>query len=288
MKERIHKVLARAGVGSRRAIEKLISENRVQVNGRLAKLGDALGRGDSVRVDGKPVKVETAFTQYRRVIAYHKPEGEVCTASDPEGRPTVFDRLPEPGQGRWIMVGRLDVNTAGLLLFTTDGELAHRLMHPSSGVDREYAVRVKGQVDDDMIARLKAGVELEDGVAKFTDIQKSVSEGDGSNQWYYCVLMEGRHREARRLWESQGPIVSRLRRVRYGCIFLPKRLRSGRWEELDQRAVNDLADLVGVERKEVPQKTPDQRIKEKRVIGKRVNPAKIRPRRTQGRSKPRS
>ena len=207
MKERIHKVLARAGVGSRRAIEKLISENRVQVNGKLAKLGDALGRSDSVRVDGKPVKVETAFTQYRRVIAYHKPEGEVCTASDPEGRPTVFDRLPEPGQGRWIMVGRLDVNTAGLLLFTTDGELAHRLMHPSSGVDREYAVRVKGQVDDDMIARLKAGVELEDGVAKFTDIQKSVSEGDGSNQWYYCVLMEGRHREARRLWESQGPIV---------------------------------------------------------------------------------
>lgn len=288
MKERIHKVLARAGVGSRRAIEKLISENRVQVNGKLAKLGDALGRGDSVRVDGKPVKVETAFTQYRRVIAYHKPEGEVCTASDPEGRPTVFDRLPEPGQGRWIMVGRLDVNTAGLLLFTTDGELAHRLMHPSSGVDREYAVRVKGQVDDDMIARLKAGVELEDGVAKFTDIQKSVSEGDGSNHWYYCVLMEGRHREARRLWESQGPIVSRLRRVRYGCIFLPKRLRSGRWEELDQRAVNDLADLVGVERKEVPQKTPDQRIKEKRVIGKRVNPAKIRPRRTQGPSKSRS
>ena len=193
----------------------------MQVNGRLAKLGDALGRSDSVRVDGKPVKVETAFTQYRRVIAYHKPEGEVCTASDPEGRPTVFDRLPEPGQGRWIMVGRLDVNTAGLLLFTTDGELAHRLMHPSSGVDREYAVRVKGQVDDDMIARLKAGVELEDGVAKFTDIQKSVSEGDGSNQWYYCVLMEGRHREARRLWESQGPIVSRLRRVRYGCIFCP-------------------------------------------------------------------
>ena len=276
MKERIHKVLARAGVGSRRGIEKLITENRVQVNGKLAKLGDSLGRTDSVRVDGKPVKVESAFTQGRRVIAYHKPEGEVCTASDPEGRPTVFDRLPEAGQGRWIMVGRLDVNTAGLLLFTTDGDLAHRLMHPSSGVDREYAVRVKGHVNEEMIDRLKAGIELEDGPAKFTDIQRSVEDGDGINHWFYCVLMEGRHREARRLWESQGVLVSRLRRVRYGCIFLPKRLRSGRWEELDQRAVNDLSDLVGAERREVPQKTPDQRIKEKRIIGKRVNTGKIR------------
>ncbi|MGB0965691.1 MAG: 23S rRNA pseudouridine(2605) synthase RluB [Litorivicinus sp.] len=276
MKERIHKVLARAGVGSRRAIERMIAEKRVQLNGKIAQLGDSLGRHDSVRVDGKPVKVENAFTQGRRVIAYHKPEGEVCTASDPEGRPTVFDRLPEPGMGRWIMVGRLDVNTAGLLLFTTDGDLAHRLMHPSSGVDREYAVRVKGQVDDDMIKRLKQGIELEDGPAKFTDIQRSVEDGEGANHWFYCVLMEGRHREARRLWESQGVIVSRLRRVRYGCIFLPKRLRSGRWEELDQRAVNDLADLVGVERREVPQKTPDQRIKERRIIGKKVNPARIR------------
>jgi len=276
MKERIHKVLARAGVGSRRGIEKLIAENRVQVNGKIAKLGDSLGRTDSVRVDGKQVKVESAFTQGRRVIAYHKPEGEVCTASDPEGRPTVFDRLPEAGQGRWIMVGRLDVNTAGLLLFTTDGELAHRLMHPSSGVDREYAVRVKGHVNEEMLTRLKAGVELEDGPAKFTDIQRSVDDGDGINHWYYCVLMEGRHREARRLWESQGVMVSRLRRVRYGCIFLPKRLRSGRWEELDQRAVNDLSDLVGAERREVPQKTPDQRIKEKRIIGKKVNTGRIR------------
>ncbi len=276
MKERIHKVLARAGVGSRRGIEKLIAENRVQVNGKIAKLGDSLGRTDSVRVDGKQVKVESAFTQGRRVIAYHKPEGEVCTASDPEGRPTVFDRLPEAGQGRWIMVGRLDVNTAGLLLFTTDGELAHRLMHPSSGVDREYAVRVKGHVNEEMLTRLKAGVELEDGPAKFTDIQRSVEDGDGINHWYYCVLMEGRHREARRLWESQGVMVSRLRRVRYGCIFLPKRLRSGRWEELDQRAVNDLSDLVGAERREVPQKTPDQRIKEKRIIGKKVNTGRIR------------
>ena len=276
MKERIHKVLARAGVGSRRGIEKLIAENRVQVNGKIAKLGDSLGRTDSVRVDGKQVKVESAFTQGRRVIAYHKPEGEVCTASDPEGRPTVFDRLPEAGQGRWIMVGRLDVNTAGLLLFTTDGELAHRLMHPSSGVDREYAVRVKGHVNEEMLTRLKTGVELEDGPAKFTDIQSSVEDGDGINHWYYCVLMEGRHREARRLWESQGVMVSRLRRVRYGCIFLPKRLRSGRWEELDQRAVNDLSDLVGAERREVPQKTPDQRIKEKRIIGKKVNTGRIR------------
>ena len=276
MKERIHKVLARAGVGSRRGIEKLIAENRVQVNGKIAKLGDSLGRTDSVRVDGKQVKVESAFTQGRRVIAYHKPEGEVCTASDPEGRPTVFDRLPEAGQGRWIMVGRLDVNTAGLLLFTTDGELAHRLMHPSSGVDREYAVRVKGHVNEEMLTRLKTGVELEDGPAKFTDIQRSVEDGDGINHWYYCVLMEGRHREARRLWESQGVMVSRLRRVRYGCIFLPKRLRSGRWEELDQRAVNDLSDLVGAERREVPQKTPDQRIKEKRIIGKKVNTGRIR------------
>ncbi|WP_211365848.1 23S rRNA pseudouridine(2605) synthase RluB [Litorivicinus lipolyticus] len=270
MKERIHKVLARAGVGSRRGIEQLIKENRVKVNGKAATIGDSLERGDTVRIDGKPVKVETAFTQFRRVIAYHKPEGEVCTASDPEGRPTVFDRLPDPGQGRWIMVGRLDVNTCGLLLFTTDGDLAHKLMHPSSQVDREYAVRVRGHVGDEMINRLKTGVELEDGPAKFTDIQPSLEDGDGQNHWYYCVLMEGRHREARRLWDSQGVTVSRLRRVRYGCIFLPKRLRSGRWEELDQRSCNDLADSVGVERAAVPQKTPDQLIKERRVSKKRV------------------
>ncbi len=246
MNERIQKLLAIAGIASRREIERWIAEGRVTVNGVTAQLGDRAGRHDDIRVDGRKMAVEEAGRS-RRVLAYNKPIGEVCTRNDPDGRPTVFDHLPKTKGERWINVGRLDINTSGLLLFTTDGDLANKLMHPSTGVDREYAVRVRGDVDDEMLERLKEGVLLEDGVARFTDVK--FFDGDGQNKWYHVVVMEGRNREVRRLWESQGITVSRLKRVRYGCIFMPANVPVGTWVELGQREVNDLADLVGINHK---------------------------------------
>ena len=254
MNERIQKLLALAGAGSRREVERWITEGRVTVNGEKAQLGGRAGRHDDVRVDGRRINLEDAG-RTRRVLAYNKPVGEVCTRNDTDGRPTVFDHLPKTKNERWINVGRLDINTSGLLLFTTDGDLANKLMHPSSEVDREYAVRVRGGVDEAMIARLKEGVMLEDGPARFTDVQ--FFDGEGQNKWYHVVVMEGRNREVRRLWESQGVEVSRLKRVRYGCIFMPANIPVGTWVELKQREVNDLADLVGLERKRT-----------KRLIGK--------------------
>lgn len=254
MKERVQKLLALGGVASRREAERWIAEGRVTVNGEKATLGDRAHRLDDVRVDGRQVKLEDAG-RTRRVLAYNKPIGEVCSRNDPEGRPTVFDHLPKTKGERWINVGRLDINTSGLLLFTTDGDLANKLMHPSSEVDREYAVRVRGDVDEPMIERLKEGVMLEDGPARFTDVQ--FFDGEGQNKWYHVVVMEGRNREVRRLWESQGLEVSRLKRVRYGCVFLPSNVPVGTWVELKQRDVNDLADMVGLERKRT-----------KRLIGK--------------------
>ncbi|QQD21946.1 23S rRNA pseudouridine(2605) synthase RluB [Venatoribacter cucullus] len=254
MNERIQKLLALAGVGSRREIEGWIAEGRVTVNGVMARLGDRGGRHDDVRVDGRSIDLKDVGRSVR-ILAYNKPVGEVCTRTDPEGRPTVFEHLPRTKGERWVNIGRLDINTSGLLLFTTDGELANKLMHPSSGIDREYAVRVRGDVDDAMIARLKEGVLLEDGMARFTDIQ--YFDGDGQNKWYHVVLMEGKNREVRRLWESQGVTVSRLKRVRYGCIFMPSNVPVGTWVELAQKDVNDLYDLVGLERKNV-----------KRMVGK--------------------
>lgn len=244
--ERIQKLLALAGLASRREAERWIEEGRVTVNGNRATLGDRAHRSDDVRVNGKPVKIDEAG-RTRRVLAYNKPIGEVCSRNDPEGRQTVFEHLPKTKGERWINVGRLDINTSGLLLFTTDGDLANKLMHPSSGIDREYAVRVRGDVDEDMINRLTEGVMLEDGPARFTDVQ--YFDGEGQNKWYHVVVMEGRNREVRRLWESQGVEVSRLKRVRYGCIFMPSNIPVGTWVELKQREVNDLADLVGLERK---------------------------------------
>ena len=248
MNERIQKLLSLTGVASRREAERWIADGRVTVNGERAKLGDRAGRNDDIRVDGRAVSVEEAGVN-TRVIAYNKPVGEVCTRGDPEGRPTVFDHLPKTKNERWINVGRLDINTSGLLLFTTDGELANKLMHPSSGVDREYAVRVRGDVDQDMINRLKEGVLLEDGMASFTDVR--YFDGEGQNKWYHVVLMEGRNREVRRLWESQEITVSRLKRVRYGCIFMPANVPVGTWVELGQKEVNDLYDLVDLRRRTV-------------------------------------
>lgn len=246
MSEKLQKVLARAGHGSRREIESIIEAGRVSVDGKIAKLGDRveITPGLKIRIDGHLISVRESAEQICRVLAYYKPEGELCTRNDPEGRPTVFDRLPKLRGARWIAVGRLDVNTCGLLLFTTDGELANRLMHPSREVEREYSVRVFGQVDDAMLARLRKGVQLEDGPANFKEIK--FAGGVGINQWYDVTLMEGRNREVRRLWESQGIQVSRLIRIRYGNIKLMKGLPRGGWEEMDLESVNYLRELVGL------------------------------------------
>ncbi|WP_418066640.1 23S rRNA pseudouridine(2605) synthase RluB [Rodentibacter caecimuris] len=244
--EKLQKVLARAGQGSRREIEAMIAENRVSVDGKIATLGDRIDvhSGVKVRIDGRIINLQQAQKEMCRVLMYYKPEGELCTRSDPEGRATVFDRLPRLNGARWIAVGRLDINTSGLLLFTTDGELANRLMHPSREVEREYSVRVFGQVDDVMLARLRKGVQLEDGPANFKEIK--FIGGVGMNQWYEVTLMEGRNREVRRLWESQGIQVSRLIRIRYGNIKLMKGLPRGGWEEMDLEKVNYLRELVGL------------------------------------------
>lgn len=244
--EKLQKVLARAGQGSRREIESMIEANRVSVNGKIAKLGDrvVVNVNLKIRIDGRLINLQTAQKEICRVLMYYKPEGELCTRHDPEGRATVFDRLPRLNGSRWIAVGRLDINTSGLLLFTTDGELANRLMHPSHEVEREYSVRVFGQVDDALISRLRKGVQLEDGPANFKTIKPM--GGQGMNQWFDVTLMEGRNREVRRLWESQGIQVSRLIRIRYGNIKLMKTLPRGGWEEMDLAQVNYLRELVGL------------------------------------------
>ncbi|RRQ22933.1 23S rRNA pseudouridine(2605) synthase RluB [Thiohalobacter thiocyanaticus] len=243
MPERLQKVLARQGLGSRREIEAWIRAGRLRVNGKPATLGVSVTEADSVELDGKPVAVSEQ-RPYPRVIAYHKPVGELTTRRDPEGRPTVFDRLPALKAGRWVAIGRLDFNTSGLLLLTDDGELANRLMHPSQQVEREYAVRVFGEVDGLVIDNLLGGVELEEGPARFESITEA--GGRGANQWYHVVLREGRNREVRRLWESQGLQVSRLIRVRYGPVALPPGLREGRWENLPNPVINTLLNLVGL------------------------------------------
>lgn len=279
MHERIQKLLAVTGMASRREAERWIEQGRVTVNGVKAVLGDRAGRHDDVRVDGRPVDLLEAG-RTRRVLAYNKPIGEVTSRTDPEGRPTVFDHLPRTKGERWINVGRLDINTSGLLLFTTDGELANKLMHPSSEVDREYAVRVRGDVDEAMIERLKEGVMLDDGIARFTDVK--FFDGEGQNKWFHVVLMEGKNREVRRLWESQGIEVSRLKRVRYGCIFLPANIPVGTWVELGQKEINDLSDLVGIERKKTRRligkekevfERQQKRQKIRQSVGKRRGPA---------------
>ena len=256
--EKLQKVLARLGVGSRRDVEVWIAEGRVNVNGSVASLGQRVDSHDAITVDGHLIRREEAAESVRRVLIYNKPEGEVCTRDDPEGRPTIFDRLPRLRTGRWINVGRLDINTTGLLLFTTDGELANRLMHPSYEMDREYAVRVRGEVTEEMIERLLNGVMLEDGPAKFSDIQQAPG-GEGFNHWYHCVVMEGRNREVRRLWESQGLVVSRLKRVRFGPVFLTSELTMGRYREMDQREIDILSEEVGLKPVALPGMTTKAR-----------------------------
>jgi 23S rRNA pseudouridine2605 synthase len=240
---RIQKLLAEAGLGSRRALEKRIQAAEVLLNGTPAELGQSAGPGDVLTMDGREWKVTSSAPTHRSLV-YNKPVGEVTTRSDPEGRPTVFDRMPPLREGRWVAVGRLDINTSGLLLMTTDGELANAMMHPSYRVDREYACRIRGQVSPEALERLKDGVELEDGPAHFSDIVES--GGSGENRWYHVTLLEGRNREVRRLWASQGVTVSRLKRVRYGAVFLPPRLRMGEYRRLSPEDHRVLREDVGL------------------------------------------
>lgn len=229
VEERLHKVLAQAGLGSRRALEERISNGMVKVNGEVAALGSSVKGGDRIELDGK-VFVATALAEPARVLVYHKPEGEVTTREDPEGRPTIFEKLPALKGARWIAVGRLDINTTGLLLLTTDGDLANALMHPSAEVKREYICRIHGEVDDSVAQKLARGIELEDGPAKFDEIER-IGSSD-SHAWFRVVLHEGRNREVRRMWEAVGLQVSRLKRTRYGNVELPRHLKRGQNEEL--------------------------------------------------------
>lgn len=233
--ERIHKVLSHAGFGSRREIERWIMEGCITINGKVAELGDPIKAIDKIFIRGKPIRNPLKDQFATRILLYHKPIGEICSRKDPKFPKTVFDNLPALEQGRWVAVGRLDLNTSGLLIFTNNGTLANHLMHPKFALEREYAVRVRGEVSHDIIKTLLKGVDLEDGRAQFKRI--SAQGGEGTNSWYHVVLTEGKNREVRRLWESQGVEVSRLIRLRYGPFILPRSLARGRHKELTPKEV---------------------------------------------------
>jgi 23S rRNA pseudouridine2605 synthase len=242
--ERIQKVLARAGVASRREIELWIKAGRIKINGRSAELGDHISPKDKIKVDNRVIHLADPLTEKIKVLAYYKPTGEICARSDPKHKKTVFQSLPKLKNGRWINIGRLDINTIGLLLFTNDGELANRLMHPSNQVEREYAVRVLGKANEVQMKAMMKGVKLDDGMARFSDIVDS--GGEGANHWYHVVIAEGRNREVRRLWESQGLMVSRLMRVRFGSYILPRSKRPGNFWDLSETEIKALTESVGL------------------------------------------
>lgn len=244
--EKLQKIIAHAGLASRREAEVWIKNKRVSVNGSIAELGDRATIKDKIRVDGKILQVIEKDNFVRRMLAYHKPEGEICSRKDPEGRTTVFDTLPKMKNGRWLNIGRLDINTSGLMFFTNDGELANRLMHPSHEVIRKYAVRVRGNVTEDIIKQLTQGVKLEDGYAKFESIEDI--GGEGANHWYHVVLKEGKNREVRRLWEAFELQVSRLQRIQYGHFKLSRFLNRGRWLELEADELAAFENLVGLKK----------------------------------------
>ncbi|CAA6803236.1 MAG: Ribosomal large subunit pseudouridine synthase B (EC [uncultured Thiotrichaceae bacterium] len=274
MEERIQKILARAGYGSRREVESWIKKGDITVNGQTATLGQKITESAKVVLRGQKLRLSTKLKTTPRVLMYHKPVGQICTRDDPERRETVFDKLPKLSSGRWISIGRLDINTDGLLLFSNDGDLANKLMHPSSEVEREYAVRILGKVDPDMLKRMRDGVELEDGKASFDTIK--FKGGEGANQWYHVTLKEGRNREVRRLWESQGLTVSRLRRVRYGDIELDRRLRAGNYEDMPARRMRKLYESVGLSCEQEDSPTPKKRSNNE---NKKLNPWNKRKRR---------
>ena len=242
MKTRIHKILADHGIGSRRGIESLIKQRKVKVNGELATLGQIVSEHDIFEVEGRTVRLSRKDPSKKRILMYNKKVGEISSRNDPDHKKTIFDSLPKLKSGRWVSVGRLDINTSGLILFTNDGSLANQLMHPSSKIEREYIARVHGQVTDQILNNLMKGVKLEDGFAKFTDVQGG--RKGNTNQWFAMVIMEGRTREVRRLWESQGLEISRLKRVRYGSLFLPASLKQGAFKELSKSEISALEHQV--------------------------------------------
>ena len=238
MKIRIHKILADHGIGSRRGIESLIRQKKVLVNGQLAIIGQLVSEKDTFEIEGRSIKLLKKDPTKRRVLMYNKRVGEISSRNDPDHKKTIFDSLPKLRSGRWVSVGRLDINTSGLILFSNDGSFANNLMHPSSNIEREYVARVHGHVSEEIVNNLIKGVKLEDGFAKFSDVQRG--RKGKTNQWFAMVIMEGRSREVRRLWESQGLEISRLKRVRYGNLFLPATLKQGAFKELTKSEISAL------------------------------------------------
>lgn len=265
--QRLQKILALSGLGSRRDMEALIEAGRVSVNGQVASLGSTVNGDEMIRVDGRPVRLQTE-PQLPRVLLYHKQEGEIVSADDPKKRESVFEKLPRVRGAKWVSVGRLDINTSGLLIFTTSGELANRLMHPRYEVEREYAVRVMGQLTEGQMLQLTNGIELEDGTANFDAIQDK--GGEGSNHWYQVILREGRNREVRRLFEAVGLMVSRLMRVRFGPVTLPSRLKRGQMLALPDKEVRQLLEWAELPVPRAPQKTMSAR--EKELAGRPFTP----------------
>ena len=252
--EKLQKILARAGFGSRRSVETLITEGLVKVNGRTAKLGDRATAADKIKVKDQAVKESRLQKQPTQVILYNKPEGKVCTRNDDKGRETIFQQLPRIINGRWISIGRLDLNTSGLLILTNNGELANRMMHPSYEVEREYTVRVFGEVSDEALKQVVKGVQLDDGPARFNKVTKMQTslENESINKWYKVTIKEGRYREVRRIWEAVGVQVSRLHRVRYGQFTIPRNLRKGKTEELTWKQINQLLKSVDLKEEARP------------------------------------
>ena len=258
--QRLHKLLALAGLGSRRDMETLIASGRVTINGKTATVGAGVTQHDIVRVDSRPLKLSFE-AELPQVLLYHKPEGEIVSQDDPEGRATVFEKLPKVKHGKWIAIGRLDMNTSGLLIFTTSGELANRFMHPRYEVEREYAVRIFGELTEGQMTQLTEGIELEDGPANFDSI--TAQGGEGANHWYQVILREGRNREVRRLFEAFQLPVSRLMRVRFGPVNLPPRVKRGQMLKLEQKQVVDLLEWAGLEVPKAPLRQLTQREKDK-------------------------
>lgn len=258
--QRLHKLLALAGLGSRRDMEELIASGRVTVNGQPAVVGQGVTQHDVVRLDSRPLRLPFE-AELPQVLIYHKPEGEIVSQDDPEGRASVFDKLPKVKHGKWIAIGRLDMNTSGLLIFTTSGDLANRFMHPRYEVEREYAVRIFGELTEGQMTQLKEGIELEDGPANFDSI--TAQGGEGSNHWYQVILREGRNREVRRLFEAFQLQVSRLMRVRFGPVNLPPRVKRGQMLKLEQKEVVGLLEWAELAVPNAPLKQLSQREKDK-------------------------